>query len=191
MKNPTRAEKTMTRRILILQSAAACFVESGFHQTSIRDIADHAGISVGNLYNHFKSKMELIGEIAKLETMELAAIEAGLKNARLPKESIVNFIAQYFMFVSKPENTILGAEIQLEAMRNSDIATGYRSNRNRLISLLSNVLELAENCEESTEKANVILDLIEGAGMRTAFDKKSVRKKALRSVQSMISKLIQ
>ncbi|HDO1150981.1 TPA: helix-turn-helix transcriptional regulator, partial [Aeromonas salmonicida] len=40
------------RRELIIQAALGCFIERGFHQTGMRDIAAAAGVSLGNLYNH-------------------------------------------------------------------------------------------------------------------------------------------
>ena len=55
------------RREQIIQAALGCFIEQGFHQTGMRDIAAAAGVSLGNLYNHFARKEELIALIASLE----------------------------------------------------------------------------------------------------------------------------
>jgi len=40
----------------ILTSALACFMEKGVEQTSIADIRDRSGISVGSIYHHFGNK---------------------------------------------------------------------------------------------------------------------------------------
>jgi len=48
---------------LIMKSALELFANHGFHGTSITDIAAHARISKGLLYNYFQSKDELILEI--------------------------------------------------------------------------------------------------------------------------------
>lgn len=61
------------RRARIVEAALACFVEKGFHQTGMREIAATAGVSLGNLYNHFPGKEALIALIASLEAEELAA----------------------------------------------------------------------------------------------------------------------
>ena len=45
-KNLSRDESTRKRRKLILETAIECFVLKGFHQTSIRDIANSASISL-------------------------------------------------------------------------------------------------------------------------------------------------
>jgi AcrR family transcriptional regulator len=43
-------------RTQILQAAQHLFTEQGFHGTSMRQIAQDAGISLGGIYNHFPSK---------------------------------------------------------------------------------------------------------------------------------------
>jgi len=52
----TKGEHT---RQEILQSAYLLFLENGFHGTSMRQIAQGAGIAVGGIYNHFASKDEI------------------------------------------------------------------------------------------------------------------------------------
>jgi len=52
----TKGERT---RQEILQSAYLLFLENGFHGTSMRQIAQGAGIAVGGIYNHFASKDEI------------------------------------------------------------------------------------------------------------------------------------
>jgi AcrR family transcriptional regulator len=52
----TRGEHT---RQEILQSAYQLFLKNGFHGTSMRQIAQGAGIAVGGIYNHFASKDEI------------------------------------------------------------------------------------------------------------------------------------
>ena len=41
-----------------------CFGECGFHQTSMHDISEKAGISVGLIYRYFKNKDEVIAALA-------------------------------------------------------------------------------------------------------------------------------
>lgn len=54
---PKRSERHMAeRRQQILDAALRCFIERGFHRTSIADICKAAGLSVGAVYTHFKNK---------------------------------------------------------------------------------------------------------------------------------------
>jgi len=57
------AEPTGTRREELLAIAARLFAEKGFRNTTVRDIADAAGILSGSLYHHFDSKESMVDEI--------------------------------------------------------------------------------------------------------------------------------
>ncbi len=53
---PTKGEIT---RLAIEDAAIELFMEHGYHATSMRQIAEHAGLALGGIYNHFASKDEL------------------------------------------------------------------------------------------------------------------------------------
>jgi AcrR family transcriptional regulator len=57
---PQRADSEETRR-QILDTALALFRERGFEETTIRDIAARAGLSLGAAYYYFKSKEAIVG----------------------------------------------------------------------------------------------------------------------------------
>ena len=54
-----------TRRDELLQLAATMFAERGMRATTVRDIADSAGILSGSLYHHFSSKEEMVDEVLR------------------------------------------------------------------------------------------------------------------------------
>ena len=54
-----------TRREELLSIAAGLFAERGLRATTVRDIADAAGILSGSLYHHFKSKEAIVDEILR------------------------------------------------------------------------------------------------------------------------------
>ncbi|OPX11681.1 TetR family transcriptional regulator KstR2 [Mycobacterium sp. AT1] len=54
-----------TRRDELLELAAAMFAERGLRATTVRDIADSAGILSGSLYHHFKSKEQMVEEVLR------------------------------------------------------------------------------------------------------------------------------
>ncbi|MFD6100133.1 TetR/AcrR family transcriptional regulator [Nocardiopsis flavescens] len=66
-----------------LAAALACFVEQGYHGTTIRRIAERAGLSVPGLYHHYPSKQALLEGLVMTVMHELldhtrrAAAEAG------------------------------------------------------------------------------------------------------------------
>lgn len=58
-------ERSFKHRKAILKAAAALFRRQGFHGTSIREIAEKAGVSLGNIYNHFPDKEQLFATLLK------------------------------------------------------------------------------------------------------------------------------
>jgi TetR/AcrR family transcriptional regulator, cholesterol catabolism regulator len=51
------------RRDAVLAVAAELFAEKGFRATTVRDIADAAGVLSGSLYHHFDSKESMVDEL--------------------------------------------------------------------------------------------------------------------------------
>ena len=58
-----KQEEPADRRHEILEVAAELFAERGYRATSIRDIAERAGLLAGSLYYHIRSKEALFVEI--------------------------------------------------------------------------------------------------------------------------------
>ncbi|MEP9395306.1 TetR/AcrR family transcriptional regulator [Gordonia sp. VNK1] len=54
-----------SRRDELLTTASAMFAEQGLRSTTVRDIADAAGILSGSLYHHFDSKESMVDEILR------------------------------------------------------------------------------------------------------------------------------
>jgi AcrR family transcriptional regulator len=79
------------RRILL--AAATAFAERGFHATTTRDIAAQAGLSSAALYFYFRSKDEVLYQIATSAldfTIDLVATEA--KSPGSPTERLTNLV---------------------------------------------------------------------------------------------------
>ena len=62
--NATRQSRGPSeRRADVMQTAAELFAQKGFRATTVREIADAAGILSGSLYHHFDSKESIGDEI--------------------------------------------------------------------------------------------------------------------------------
>lgn len=59
----TEKNDSVNTRALILQQARALFLSQGYHNTTMRTIAEAAGISTGPLYFHFQNKAEVFFHI--------------------------------------------------------------------------------------------------------------------------------
>ena len=58
-----REEKSERSRKLVLDAALRLFSTRGFRATSVRDIAEAAGVSTGNLYHHFPDKEAIFRQL--------------------------------------------------------------------------------------------------------------------------------
>lgn len=56
-------KKGEATRLAIENAAIQLFLEQGYHATSMRQIAEHAGLALGGIYNHFSSKDEIFQAI--------------------------------------------------------------------------------------------------------------------------------
>src|SRR5918911_2712663 len=56
-------EALEARRARIEEAARELFIKRGFHATSMRDIAEGAGTSLGNLYNYYRTKEDILESI--------------------------------------------------------------------------------------------------------------------------------
>lgn len=165
-------QRVHPRKIEITYAAVACFIEQGYHQTGVRDIARQAGVSLGNLYNHFKGKEDILGFIAELDGKEVAGFVDILSDGSDPKATLKRFVHDYAAHAALPENALLGVEILAEALRTPMIAEIFGKNRTRLEQALVTCLETgAKTGAFSSEMdqqlaACMILDTLEGHGLR-------------------------
>ena len=88
--------KNGTRKEVITLAAARLFREKGFPSTGMRDLAGDVGVEAASLYNHIRSKSELLQEIcfrvANNFTAQLQEVEADESMNFLEKlEAIVRF----------------------------------------------------------------------------------------------------
>lgn len=60
-----RAANGSARRAQLLEIGAELFATKGFTHTTVRDVADAAGILSGSLYHHFSSKEEMLTEVLR------------------------------------------------------------------------------------------------------------------------------
>lgn len=166
----------MGNREKIVDAALHSFTHKGFHQTSMRDIAQAAGVSVGNLYNHFSGKEALIGEIALLENGVFAEFAATLRaEKKRPKQALSAFFTAYHAFVAEPDNVQLSAEIVAEVARNPALAEPFSANQRQLIEALATTIAEAQQIGEIAPAiaplplAQLVLDVIESQAWRQAI----------------------
>ena len=75
------------RHAQICDAAIKLFSKKGFHQTSVREIAETCGLGIGTLYSYIKTKEDILYLVYRriLETFEARMLEAtqGIEDPRL------------------------------------------------------------------------------------------------------------
>lgn len=95
----TRKEQKQERRKAILMAALHLFVEKGFYETKIADIANAVSMSTGLMFHYFGSKEELLLELVR---MGVEGARAPEKMAGIPPEAFfTEFLRQLFAFSEK------------------------------------------------------------------------------------------
>lgn len=82
------------KRAFILDAALKLFAKKGYYQTSMKDIANEAGISYGLIYNYFDSKETLISETIFMFSNNLIGLLDPNKDGTLTPDELRNFFEQ-------------------------------------------------------------------------------------------------
>lgn len=90
------------RRSQLLEVALGRFAAGGYHETSMEEIADAAGVTKPVLYQHFQSKQELFLELLEQEGRDLLRdVESRAAAETLPYQRVLAGFRAYFDFVCK------------------------------------------------------------------------------------------
>ncbi len=90
------------RRRELLDTAAEVFAAQGYNATTVRKIADHAGMLAGSLYYHFDSKESMIEEILRSFLDELWAGYDSVLDAGLgPRETLAALVTESFREIDR------------------------------------------------------------------------------------------
>jgi AcrR family transcriptional regulator len=114
---PSAAETiTDGSRAEILEAAARSFMERGYTETSIDDVARRLGATKGRIYHHFASKADLFAAIYRAGMdMDYAAIEPWRDTEAKAVERLRSMAAAHCrqIIVSRPFQRVVWQGVQL------------------------------------------------------------------------------
>jgi AcrR family transcriptional regulator len=162
-----KTNNNASRKDIILQKAAILFKEKGFKAASMRDLAEVVGVEAASLYNHIKSKNELLHEICfnvannfneKLEQIESTDLSALQKTEKLLRFHISSMVQNFDeVFVSDREWKYL-SEPYL-----SNFQTQRRTYRKRFAAIIENGIKKKEIKKiDATTAVLIMLHAISG-----------------------------
>jgi len=97
----TRKEQKEERRKAILMTALTLFVERGYHDTKITDIAKAVPMSTGLMFHYFESKEELLLELVRMGAESTKALDAGTAGQIPPDLFLTKFLEQLFSYAKE------------------------------------------------------------------------------------------
>ena len=152
------------RRQQLLDSAVGVFARNGYHNTSMNDVAEAAGVTKPVLYQHFESKRELfrelLGEIGDQlrDTIAKATAEAGG-----PRQQIELGFRAYFAFVDD-HNDAFRVMFGAGTRRDEEFASEARKVEASVAELVADLIEIpALDPQHRLLLANGIVGLAESS----------------------------
>lgn len=95
------------RREELLATAAEVFAAQGYNATTVRKIADAAGMLAGSLYYHFDSKESMLDEILSTFLTELwARYDAVLAAGLAPRATIEALVTESFREIDRHRDAV-------------------------------------------------------------------------------------
>ncbi|MCR3956897.1 MAG: TetR/AcrR family transcriptional regulator [Gudongella sp.] len=147
-----QAKKTKER---IYKASIRLFNEHGFENVKIKDIAKHAGVSVGSFYNYYESKQDIfIQPFVEADSTFTEYASKGIEGSTA-KEKIKSYMMFYIDFVlSHPYDFIK----VLYNNNNAIFVKKGRAMQELLNPLIDEAVERQEiSCRMSTEEINEFL----------------------------------
>ncbi|SCW55964.1 transcriptional regulator, TetR family [Ruminococcaceae bacterium YRB3002] len=97
----TRKEQKEERRKAILMTALTLFVEKGYYDTKITDIAAAVPMSTGLMFHYFESKEELLVEVVKMGAEGTRALSGSADIPVPPDVFLTGFLTQMFAYAKE------------------------------------------------------------------------------------------
>lgn len=140
-----REKQRQERETLILDTAEGIFLEKGYHETSIDEIAALVGVAKGTIYLHFASKEDLVKAIARrnAETF-MSEIEAAMADSPTPTEKIETLLNYMYTGFFREETRLLHSLINSPEMKHillEDQQCGIQSFMDSIFKLITEIIE--------------------------------------------------
>jgi TetR/AcrR family transcriptional regulator, transcriptional repressor of aconitase len=111
------------RRAEIIDAAFKCFMEKGFHNTTMQDIYDATKLSPGAVYNYFHGKEDIVvAAVKEFSVQSLVPLKSLISEN--PEESFIKYFQFLFSTIKQNDMTksfSVQQEIYSEATRNRKI----------------------------------------------------------------------
>jgi AcrR family transcriptional regulator len=154
------------RREQLLDVALEVFARSGYHDTSMNDVAEAAGVTKPVLYQHFESKRELFQALLDaVGTRMVSAITAGTAGAKDGRTLTELGFRSYFRWVAEDHDAFMllygGA-----SRRDQEFSRAVRRVTNGMVQAVAPLINVDIDDEHRLTLAHALVGLAEGASRR-------------------------
>ncbi len=122
-----KPEEVEHRRQEIIDAARACFLRSGFHQTTTDEICREAAITPGGLYHYFDSKDDIISAViqdaARTAVERLTLMTNDASDVRTAFQEVAAYFFQVIRDPNLDNRTRFDIETWAESLHNDKLAT--------------------------------------------------------------------
>lgn len=173
---PQFTEQTPDRHAQILHAAMVCFAKCGFHQTSMHNISDEAGISVGLIYRYFSSKEAVISALAEEHKKDLQELLERAKSAPTLLDSLEILLTAHCCEDQPQLHSAFVVDLFAEAGRNPNIAELVRDVLETSLAGMTEVIARAPEIRDAPhelkprEIAELIFAAAHGSMMRDVLE---------------------
>ena len=144
------------RREEIMDAAVKCFMEKGFHNTTMQDIYDAANLSPGAVYNYFDSKEDIVvSALKEFSDWSISSITPLLSENQT--ESLIKYVEFWISYTKQQASTErfgVTLDYYSEAARKNNIREAVLKSQNRSH---EKIMEIVKN-NQRTGKINPKLD---------------------------------
>ena len=175
MEGSGRAVRAGQRRQSILEAARTLFIEHGFHQTGMAQIAERSGVKVGQIYRDFANKEQIVTAICEADlaaSMVEETLATALRNEDRP--ALREWMHRFCTMEQPVEQSRLMAEIIAEASRNEHLAASLREIEERVGESMTAALNILvpedRRHKRHEEIQNIIMAMHVGIMMRMAIN---------------------
>ena len=144
------------RRTEIMEAAVKCFMEKGFHNTTMQDIYDAANLSPGAVYNYFSSKEDIVVSVLnEFSDWSISSITPLLSDNQT--ESLIKYVEFWISYAKEyvsPERFSIDLDYYSEAARKNNIREAVIKSQDPTH---EKIMEIVKNSQR-TGKINTKLD---------------------------------
>jgi len=119
---PLTAEEQARRRYEICQTAVHLFLERGFNETTMREIAEAAGVGKSTLYDYFHTKDEILLAAVEAEIDDLTEQTRQIAGRPIATQEKLNeIISTYLAYLAAKEDFYLKLTQEMQRLPQSSL----------------------------------------------------------------------